>query len=109
MKRLISLFVAAAFTLSLAAPCLAEEIVVASAEPEIDGGSYGGAGVSNAVFIPAKAGSCAVSGILWFAGMVLTGGSRYKMMGEFVSDACTGKWVIRGEDMDPKKDWFLVD
>lgn len=114
MKRTISLSLAAIFALTFAAPCFAEEapapeIIQAQAEPEVDGGSYGGAGISNAVFIPAKAGSCAMSGILWFAGMVLTGGSRYKLMGEFVSDACTGKWVIKGEDMDPKKDWFLVD
>lgn len=102
----ISLFLVAVLVLSFSAPCFAADEVVTD---EVDGGSYGGAGISNAVFIPAKAGSCAVSGILWFVGMTLTGGTRYRMMGDFVSDACGGKWVIKGEDMDPKKDWFLVD
>lgn len=118
MKRTISSALVAVFTLIFAAPCLAEEptapapaVTQEQAEPEVDGGSYGAAGVSNVVFIPAKAGSCAMSGILWFAGMVLTGGSRYKLMGDFAHDACTGQWVIKGEDMatNKKGDWFLVD
>lgn len=111
MKRLISLSVVAALALSIAAPTFAEEqpVMVAQATQEVDEGSYGGAGISNAVFVPAKGLTCAGSGVMWFVGMLLTGGSRYKMMGEFVHDACTGQWVIKGEDMNPKKEWFLVD
>lgn len=67
-----------------------------------DGGSWAAAGLSNVIYVPAKGLSCAVSGIGWLGVMLLTGGTKYKAAGNFVHDACTGKWIIKGEDMVSK-------
>ena len=108
-KRMIAMVLAATMILSCIPLCWAEDITPAVNESDSDGGSWGGAGMSNVIFIPSKGMACAASGVLWLATMTLTGGSKYQMAGNFVHDACTGKWVIKGEDMDPKKNWFLED
>jgi hypothetical protein len=79
-KRLVVLALTMTLIAGFTPACWADDA-------EVDGGSWGGAGVSNAIFIPAKAASCAFSGILWFATMSLTGGTKYKMAGNFVHDA----------------------
>jgi hypothetical protein len=64
------------------------------------GCSTAGSVISNMIYIPGKAVSCAVSGVLWTAVMVLTAGTMYKQAGDMVRDTCTGKWVLTGEDME---------
>jgi hypothetical protein len=109
LKRFMAMVVAAALTLSGIPLCWADESAPAANESVDDGGSWAGAGMSNVIFIPSKGVTCAASGVLWFATMALTGGSKYQMAGNFVHNACTGKWVIKAEDMDAKKNWFLED
>lgn len=107
-KRLVALALTVTLTAGFAPACMANET---SGETEVDGGSWAAAGISDVIYIPSKASSCAMSGVLWLAVMSLTGGTKYKMAGDFVHDACTGKWVIKGEDMVKKEkvDWFLED
>ncbi|MHC1697732.1 MAG: hypothetical protein AB9919_06690 [Geobacteraceae bacterium] len=108
MKRLVVFALTVTLTASLTPACWANNAPV---EDEVDGGSWAAAGVSDVIYIPSKVSTCAMSGVLWFAVMSLTGGTKYKMAGNFVHDACTGKWVIKGEDMvkNEKEDWFLED
>jgi len=109
-KRLVALALTVTLSAVFAPVCKANEAMPA-ADESADGGSWAAAGVSDVIFIPSKATTCAMSGVLWLAVMSLTGGTKYKMAGNFVHDACTGKWVIKGEDMvkNEKEDWFLED
>jgi len=73
-------------------------------QTEPGGGAVAAAVVSDIFFIPGKVGTCAMSGVLWTVTMALTAGTLYKQAGNFVHGACTGKWVITGEDMvSPEK------
>ena len=80
----------------------AEEASATGNEP--GGGATAAAVVSDLIYVPGKAGTCVLSGALWTAAMVITGGTIYKEAGNFVHCACTGKWVIKGEDMASTKE-----
>jgi len=95
-KRFVTFLVAAALTVSSASFSCAED-VTPKAEP--DGGAIAAAVVSDLVWVPGKVAVCASSGVLWTVGMVLTAGTWYKECGDLVHSACTGKWVLTGEDM----------
>jgi hypothetical protein len=96
-NRLIAMVLAAALTVSYIPCSRAEDAPPTQSGP--DGGSIAAAAVSDIIYVPGKTVSCASSGILWFVAMSVTLGSCYKNCGDFVHDACTGKWVLRGEDM----------
>lgn len=95
--RLKTMVLAVALTLSCVHCSWAEDASPTQSEPS--GGAVAAAVVSNLIYIPGKASTCALSGVLWTAAMCLTAGTIYKQAGEFVHGCCTGKWVIRGEDM----------
>ena len=101
-KKLIAMVLAVALTVSYI-PCGWAEEDAKPAQSGPDGGSYAGAAVSDIIYVPGKASTCALSGILWFMAMTLTAGVCYKDCGNFVHEACTGKWVIKGEDMASTK------
>jgi len=107
VNRMEALILAAAIASANVPAALASDQQRSQVGP--DGGSYAAASVSNIVYVPSKAIACAFSGVLWFGTMVLTGGTKYRMAGEFVDDVCTGNWVIRGEDVAKKKDFFFED
>jgi hypothetical protein len=69
-----------------------------------DGGAIAAAVVSDIIYVPGKAGACVLSGALWTVAMIITAGVCYKECGNFVHGVCTGKWVIRGEDMTGPKE-----
>lgn len=68
------------------------------AEEGPSGGATAAAVVSDIIWVPGKAAVCATSGVLWTVGMVLTAGMIYRQAGDLVHGACTGKWVLTGED-----------
>jgi len=90
MKRLVSV---ALVSVMLCSPVFAEE-----AKEGPDGGSVAAAVVSDLVYVPGKVGVCVGSAALWTVGMFLTAGVLYKECGELVHSACTGKWILTGED-----------
>ncbi len=96
-KRLVALALVSALTIGHIPSGWAEETPPAQSGP--DGGSVAAAAVSNIFYVPGKAIACAVSGVFWSAAMILTFGVCYKDCGNFVHGVCTGKWVLRGEDL----------
>jgi hypothetical protein len=70
------------------------------------GGSIAAAVVSDIVYIPGKTVVCVTSGALWTVAMILSAGMIYKEAGDYVHDACTGKWVLTGEDFMGAEDKF---
>ncbi len=100
LNRVKAMVLAVVLTLSCIHCSWAEEVPTTQSEPS--GGAIAAAIVSDLIYIPGKASTCALSGVLWTAAMVLTAGTIYKKAGEFVHGCCTGKWVIKGEDMVSK-------
>lgn len=105
MNRLIAMLLAALLTISSAQLGWADGAEPESAQTsaptkeEPDGGAVAAAVVSNLFYVPGKLGTCIVSGALWTVVMAVTGGVFYKEAGNLVHGACTGKWVLTGEDM----------
>ncbi len=97
LKRLTTTMLAIVMAVGCFTSSRAEEAAPAQTEP--DGGATAAAVVSDLIYVPGKAGTCVLSGALWTAAMFLTAGTIYKQAGNFVHCACTGKWVVRGEDM----------
>jgi hypothetical protein len=94
--RLAALMMAFVMTVSCIPPVWAEEAKPEQSGP--DGGAVAAAVVSNFFFVPGKTIACATSGALWTVVMAITAGTYYKQAGHFVHDACTGKWVLTGQD-----------
>jgi hypothetical protein len=86
-----------AFTIGCSSLGWAEE--APPPQQEASGGAVAGAVVSNVIYIPGKAGICVISAGVWTATMILTFGTIYKDAGRLVYDTCSGKWVIKPEDM----------
>lgn len=101
-KKVIIMMLAVSMTVGYFNTGRAEEAMPAPKEP--DGGAVAGAVVSDLIYVPGKAGTCVLSGALWTVAMVITGGTYYKEAGNFVHEACTGKWVVRGADMMDEKE-----
>jgi hypothetical protein len=97
MNRLIAMVLAAILTMSCVPYSWAEDESPKQEGP--DGGSVAAAVVSDFIYIPGKVCVCATSGVLWTVVMAISAGTLYKEAGNFVHDACTGKWVLTGEDM----------
>ena len=96
-NRLMAIILAVALTVSYIPSSWAED--ASPAQDNVDGGSIAAAAVSDIIYIPGKTTTCALSGALWTVAMMFTLGNCYKQCGNFVHDHCTGKWVIKGEDM----------
>jgi hypothetical protein len=96
-SRLVAIAMAGIIVSSFS-PCSWAQDAPPKAEPESC--STPGSVISNFIYIPGKAVSCVVSGVLWTGVMVLTAGTMYKQAGDMVRDTCTGKWVLTGKDME---------
>ncbi len=97
LKRLSVLFLAVALTVGCFGSSRGEEAAPAQNGP--DGGAVAGAVVSDLIYVPGKVLTCVLGGAFWTGAMVVTFGTIYKEAGNFVHDACTGKWVVKGADM----------
>lgn len=95
-NRLAALVMAVVVTVSCIPTVWAEEMKPEQSGP--DGGAVAAAVVSNFFFVPGKTVVCATSGALWTVVMAITAGTYYKQAGHFVNEACTGKWVVTGQD-----------
>jgi hypothetical protein len=80
--------------------------VAASAEgdgaqrEQVGAGQAVAAAFSNIIYVPMKAVVfCPVSGGLWVAAMLVTGGTHYNEAADFAKAGCGGKWVIKPEDI----------
>jgi len=103
VKKLTIILLAAAMSISCLNSSRAEE--AQPAQNEAGGGATAAAVVSDVLYIPGKTCSCVISSALWTGVMVVSFGVLYKEAGDFVHDVCSGKWVIRGEDMaGPRKE-----
>jgi hypothetical protein len=104
LNRLMAMVLAVVMTVSCIPCSWAQNAPAAPPEQSSpDGGAVAGAVVSDTIYIPGKASTCALGGVFWFLAMVVTAGTCYKDCGNFVHDACTGKWVVKGEDMVSSK------
>lgn len=102
LNRLMAMVLAVVLTVSCIPCSWAEDATQIQSDP--DGGAVAAAAVSDLVYVPGKTGTCILSSILWSLAMTVTAGTCYKDCGNFVHEACAGKWVVKGEDMtDPNK------
>ena len=100
IKRTCLLIVAVA----LLGSCLPAAAVSAEgdgAQPErVGAGQAVAAAFSNVIYVPMKAFVfCPVSGGLWVATMLVTGGTHYNEAADFAKAGCGGKWVIKPSDI----------
>jgi hypothetical protein len=96
-NRIVAIVLAGILMLSCIPCCWAADVALRQEGP--GAGANTAAAITDMVYVPGKAATCATSGVLWAAGMLLTVGMIYKQAGDFVHWACTGKWVLTGEDM----------
>lgn len=92
MKRIFAVIAAATFLTSSA---WAEDKL---APKDFHAGHVVAAIVTDTIYIPGKATICVSSAAIWTAMMLVTLGSAYKPAAELVYDACSGKWIVKGED-----------
>lgn len=100
IKRSFLLIVAVAL-LASCLPAAAESAEDDGAQREqVGAGQAVAAAFSNIIYVPMKAlVFCPVSGGLWVATMVVTGGTHYNEAADFAKAGCGGKWVIKPGDI----------